>query len=630
MKNFIFIVLALCSFSSKALNPGDIAFLAIQSDNPDAFAFVTLVNMPPNQKIIFTDRSWTGTALLSTEDTMAWTAPAGGLLAGTVIRIFIDTSGTNAVVLGGGTIVGKLNGISVLGDQIFALTGSIANPTFIAAIGNIPFITTGTATSNLSYLPATLTLGVNAFAFNPHKDNGYFTVISNTGTKAALQAALTDSTKFFMNDSTAGFIQNWPNWTFTISGNPPLPVVLPLYTISQVRTQNALGVADSINVKCKLRGVVTTVDFRGGAGYDFYIQDNNAGINVFKFADLGNNYQPIMGQEIEITGKIDQFNGLTEIVVDTITIITASKPLPSIPVVTAINEITESKLVKINNLYFVDKAAWPATGSNANMLAYNGVDTFLIRIDKDTNIPGMTVPPGYFSVQGASSQFDPTSPYLSDYQLFPRSMSDFTLVTQSTLQFDSVNITVLENIGTVNVRMGITSPSTIAGKAYITLSSTNGAVYGTHYTTTPAAVNGVLQINTAASATSVNFQVVVIDNTVSNPDRNVLFTLDSVSAGILKGAKGSLNFRIKDNDPNATSTLALSEVNVYPIPAQNTLTISGLSNTNASIKITDKLGRPVNCSFANNTIDISTLNQGIYFLEIKDKDARKVIRFVKE
>ncbi|NER05603.1 MAG: hypothetical protein F6K17_24955, partial [Okeania sp. SIO3C4] len=41
-----------------ALNPGDIAFVQYNADNPDNFKFVALVNIPGSEEIKFTDNGW--------------------------------------------------------------------------------------------------------------------------------------------------------------------------------------------------------------------------------------------------------------------------------------------------------------------------------------------------------------------------------------------------------------------------------------------------------------------------------------------------------------------------------------------------------------------------------------------
>jgi len=66
--------------------------------------------------------------------------------------------------------------------------------------------------------------------------------------------------------------------------------VVPLLTIADARVDqvnNANGTAgadfipDRVGQTVKVRGAVTSIDFRGGNGIEYYIQDATAGIDLF-------------------------------------------------------------------------------------------------------------------------------------------------------------------------------------------------------------------------------------------------------------------------------------------------------------------------------------------------------------
>ena len=162
---------------ATTLNAGDIAFSGYTSTTPNSdFSFVLLRNVGPGTAINFTDNGWLSTNVFRTgETTVTWTAPAGGLTAGTEITI----AGLTATKAGGGaagTVTGTALGLSQIGDQILAYRGTAASPTFISAIhmnvydvaNGDPVTTTaaawdGTAnTASASALPTGLTTGVNA------------------------------------------------------------------------------------------------------------------------------------------------------------------------------------------------------------------------------------------------------------------------------------------------------------------------------------------------------------------------------------------------------------------------------------------------------------------------------------
>ena len=194
-------------------------------------------------------------------------------------------------------------------------------------------------------------------------------------------------------------------------------------SIGSVTTSDANGVADSLGVNVELTGTVHCIDFDGNTGYSFTIIDNNNdGINVFNFNDVSN-YVVAEGDIITVTGYIEQYNGLTEIVVDSILVI-GTGPIQTPTLVTALDESTESQWITLENLNFVTPIATFPTGSN-NIDVTNGTDVFTIRVDADTDIPGSAAPQVSFSVTGVGGQFDNSSPYDGGYQLFPCSVASF-------------------------------------------------------------------------------------------------------------------------------------------------------------------------------------------------------------
>ena len=62
------------------------------------------------------------------------------------------------------------------------------------------------------------------------------------------------------------------------------------------------------------------------------------------------------------------------------------------------------------NLTFVTPIATFPTG-NTNIDVTDGTNTFTIRVDSDTDIPGAAAPQGLFSVVGIGGQYDNSSPF---------------------------------------------------------------------------------------------------------------------------------------------------------------------------------------------------------------------------
>jgi hypothetical protein len=203
----------------------------------------------------------------------------------------------------------------------------------------------------------------------------------------------------------------------------------PFYNIGQIDGTNSAGVANFADVTCEISGTVYGIDFRGGSGYSFTLIDVTGGINVFSFDDM-NGYTVTEGDLINVFGTTTQFNGLLEMVPDSIVLVgTGSINQPTI--VTMLDEATESEFVKIETFTLVDTAQWTNGGSGFNVDVRNTTDTLTLRIDADCDLFGTAAPAGWFNVTGLGGQYDSSNPYTSGYQLFPRNQGDIELLTNT-------------------------------------------------------------------------------------------------------------------------------------------------------------------------------------------------------
>lgn len=147
-----------------ALSAGNIAFVGFNADGNDNIAFVALVDINPNEVIIFEDNEWNGTAWVDTnEGAFSWTATSL-VTAGTIVRIDNIGSGTIAASTGtaatGVTGRGGNRGIGANDETIYAYQGSAASPTFITAIASGGF-----SSANGLLTGTGLTAGTNAIDF---------------------------------------------------------------------------------------------------------------------------------------------------------------------------------------------------------------------------------------------------------------------------------------------------------------------------------------------------------------------------------------------------------------------------------------------------------------------------------
>jgi hypothetical protein len=202
----------------SVLVAGDIAVVAYQADNPDQFAFLATVDINPGTRVSFTDNGWNGSALSTNENTIVWESPLAGVEAGTVVT-FAD--GVDFSL--GTRISGSFNGASTGGDQLLVYQGTTGSPSFIYGLSTTPWITTGSPTSNNSYLPTGLVNGVSALDFASHLDNSYYSAISTTGTREEILAAI-GSVAGWTRSNTR--FSSLPTWSFTIGSE----VIDPLFT----------------------------------------------------------------------------------------------------------------------------------------------------------------------------------------------------------------------------------------------------------------------------------------------------------------------------------------------------------------------------------------------------------------
>jgi hypothetical protein len=197
---------------APGLAPGSVALIGWDDGN-DAFAFVTLTELPAGTVLHFTDSGWTGTQYRVSEDlrTLTLNAP---LVAGTVIQ-----SGTvsNAFTWSGS---GALQ-LSASGDQIAVFQSTHASPRANPEANIFVLDDTGAfeiaTDSNTGGMPSGLTEGVTAVTFD-QKDSGQkFMAFTNFPGRALRQTEWLTA------------IADPANWEYGASGTLPISTftVLP-------------------------------------------------------------------------------------------------------------------------------------------------------------------------------------------------------------------------------------------------------------------------------------------------------------------------------------------------------------------------------------------------------------------
>jgi hypothetical protein len=123
------------------LSPGAIAFVGFNADGNDDLAFVALAPIAANDVIRFTDNAWNGSLVAdggefsAAEGVVTWTAPAGGVVAGTVVSLNNLSSSTRSASVG--TVVGSSGSLDLNADNetVYAYQGAALIPSgFLAVI----------------------------------------------------------------------------------------------------------------------------------------------------------------------------------------------------------------------------------------------------------------------------------------------------------------------------------------------------------------------------------------------------------------------------------------------------------------------------------------------------------------
>ena len=206
---------------------------------------------------------------------------------------------------------------------------------------------------------------------------------------------------------------------------PTIPVInvidsLPIIPISEVQQPDTSGYdSQLLGQLVTVRGVITSPPLGGG---QFFIQDTTTGVAIYGF-----DYNPQMGDEIIVRGKVQEYNGMTELtyVGDECFILlrtdTNATVIPeTLKLSYPITEQFEGKLLCIPQAKLHTKFT-PGLGAG-NFEVWNGNIIINVRVDEGTGIDTSEIYRSleigdYITIVGIGSQYDRDPPYNSGYQL---------------------------------------------------------------------------------------------------------------------------------------------------------------------------------------------------------------------
>lgn len=276
------------------------------------------------------------------------------------------------------------------------------------------------------------------------------------------------------NPSSDFVIGNDSTFTLTVTDDDtPVHNPYPYYTIAHVRGNNTSGQADSLGVKCELRGVVYGVNLRTG-GLEFTINDGTAGIGVYAPASSNTfGYNVTEGDSIHVRGEIMVYRGLSQIAFLDTLYVAGTGTVPQAILASDLGEDTESELIAFTGFKLVNVAQWTNSGS-FNVDITNGTKTFQLRVHANTTLFGTPAPTGTFSVVGIGGQFATTStaPYNNGYQIIPRKLEDIIIGNSIAENEASANMQIFPNPS--QGRFMVSFESTSASKANVELKDLTG------------------------------------------------------------------------------------------------------------------------------------------------------------
>jgi|GEM_PF-243526 hypothetical protein len=396
---------------------------------------------------------------------------------------------------------------------------------------------------------------------------------------------------------------------------------LPAYRIRQISRINSNGVNDSINVRCRVFGVVHGVNLRS-SGLQFTVIDTSGGIQVVGTGSTFG-YNVREGDSVMVQGRVGQINGMTVLQnLDTVRrLSTTGFVRTPANVSSAFSETHESRIVRLRNVKLVDPAAWPTTALAANttktLSVTDGTRTWDVTFDAETNVDGTPAPSTYFNISGIGFQDDNSSPFNSGYALVPRYTADVQNLTFPVISFvpnsgassevDDSSLLITVNIANPNAQV------------QFELAIKGG-------TATPNAdfnmANRTVVVPSGRS--SYTFKVDLFDDNLSEGNETIQLALRKPNWGTEVGADSVYTLTLIDNEANSVNKLNAGTLRVYPNPASGFVQFEAPEVLNR-MSISDLQGRVLYQSKVQGNMGVASLeglSAGVYLVRAETQDGR--------
>ncbi len=351
---------------------------------------------------------------------------------------------------------------------------------------------------------------------------------------------------------------------------------LPLYSMTKVAHVNSnTGVVDSLNVKCRLTGIVYGVN-QTDTGVKFLMRDLTGGITVF--SKKINYYSVTEGDSLMVQGTVSSNRGLAQFInLDTIIKIAGSKSLKNPSIATGLNESNENDLLKISNIMFYNLPSggkWPSTETDVLCHTKDQTDTIVIHILPKFGLAGKNLPSSkQFTAIGLSAQLSKStsSPFANNgYFIMPRSSSD---IIDGLAAPDSLTAIKLTSKTITSLKLSWTKPVSYNNATMNTLvfvKKVNAITVGVHnkktsyYTAnSDFSLNGTSFQTDAAAKCVFNSDTTFVN--VTGLKENTKYQILIYSVRDLDSAysdEAYASFTTDNNFPNAVSALTVTGLTV--------------------------------------------------------------------
>ena len=228
------------------------------------------------------------------------------------------------------------------------------------------------------------------------------------------------------------------------AGNVMLGVQQRSFVVGVLTIAEARAAAPGTTVR--VRGIVTVANEFGSPSF---LQDSTGGIGVYGTSFSAGAKQ---GDLWEVTGVLKNYYSLLELdpLTDTVRI-SSGNPLPAPKLLPSsqLSESVEGQLVRVNRVKFANVGAF-GSGVDSSYVVGDAQGTFILRVDKDSNIPGSPIPADSANIVGIVNDF------LGSYRLMPRSIADIGVVDPPPAQtWMDINVARALGVGAVVKVRGI-------------------------------------------------------------------------------------------------------------------------------------------------------------------------------